>query len=137
MKKNRKRLFSISKKEGESIGNNREYIDLVDCPQGGKSCEEHRKVINKSMLASRQHLFNNNYPLTFKELKTAFYKTSELKKVQCFSCAKLFRTSIIRSMENIHNDMEKTSYSFFSGKKLSPNYILATKVLNEFKNNLD
>ena len=136
MKDKRKRLFSISKKETESL-NNQKYIELVNCPQGGKSCAEQLRIINKSMLASRQHLINKDYPLTFKELKTAFYKTSELKEAQCYNCAKLFRASIIRSMENIQRDMGKKPGGFLANKKLKPDYILASELLDELKNNMD
>ena len=133
MKGKIKKLFSISEKEGKYFDDQHECIELVSCHFDGTSCMEQRAQINKKMLTSRRSWLNKNYEHSIEELKLAFYNTAELNQPSCIQCAQLFRSTITRSMENIHGDLQKMSTGFFNAKNYQSNFELATSVLKEFK----
>ena len=133
MKNKQKKLFSISKKESEYFNDKQDYIELVDCPKSGIRCVEHRKVINENMLSHRRHLINKNYFQSIEKLRAAFYKTNDLRKAQCENCAKLFRSAILHSMENMHHDLRSMSSGIFTRKRHKPSFEFASKVLEELK----
>jgi hypothetical protein len=125
--------FSNGEKNG--VDKKQDPIELLFCPQKkeGSNCMEHRAVINQSILASRRHVINKEYQVSIAELKTAFYKTSELQDATCLQCASLFRSTIIQSMEHIHEDLRKMTTGFFKAKRYLPTFELADEVLTEFK----
>ncbi len=133
MKGKIKKLFSISEKEGKYFDDKHEYIELVSCHTDSSICREQRALINHKMLTSRKLWLNKNYLHSIEELKCAFYNTGELNQPSCIQCAKLFRSTITQSMENIHEDLQKMTTGFFSIKHYQSNYELATSVLKEFK----
>jgi len=133
MKGKIKKLFSISEKEGKYFDDKHECIELVSCHVDGTNCAAQRALINKKMLTSRRLWLNKNYEHSIAELKSAFYNTDELDRATCLQCAKLFRTTITQSMENIHEDLHKMTTGFFSIQHYKSHYELATSVLKEFK----
>ena len=133
MKGKIKKLFSISEKEGKYFDDKHEYIELVSCHTDSSICREQRALINHKMLTSRKLWLNKNYQHSIEELKCAFYNTDELNQPSCIQCAKLFRSTITHSMENIHEDLQKMTSGFFNIKHYQSNYELATSVLKEFK----
>ena len=133
MKEKRKGLFSITEDENEYFNAKQEFIELVSCPREGKTCSDHRTVINQNIRASHKYLLDKAYPESIDELKIAFHKTTELKQTSCVECAKLFRSTITRSMEQIRGDLEKMSSGILNGKRYQASFELATQVLEEFK----
>ncbi|MGQ8338561.1 hypothetical protein ACUNWD_18540 [Sunxiuqinia sp. A32] len=129
-------IFSISKKESEYFNDKRKFIELVNCPQGGKNCIEHRKLINNNIINAREHFIDKNFPQSIEELRIAFDKTTELQQKSCINCAALFRQTITNSMEKIHLDLEKMSKGFFKSSRHQTSYLLAAEVLKDFKRNI-
>lgn len=111
-----------------------EKIVLVSCPFDGNDCKEHRMVINRDFYASQNYLVNKEYSRSILALKNAFHKTNELEKSTCVNCAKMFRTSITQSLENIHDDLQYMTSGFFGNRRFHPSLILAVNVLKEMKN---
>jgi hypothetical protein len=109
-------------------------IELLRCPLDGINCKEHRMVINQEFYASQDYLLNKDYPRSILALKNAFHKTSELEKASCLNCAALFRSTITKSLENIHEDLRFMSTGIFSTKRFNSSLALAGTVLNEMKN---
>ncbi|MDO8929825.1 MAG: hypothetical protein Q7W54_12665 [Bacteroidota bacterium] len=128
-----KKLFSISEKESKYFDDKHECIELVSCRFDGTNCMAQRALINKKMLTLRRLWLNKNYEHSIAELKSAFYNTDELDQSTCLQCAKLFRSTITRSLENIHEDLHKMTTGFFNIQHYQSHYELATNVLKEFK----
>jgi len=128
-----KKLFSISENEGMYFDDKHECIELVSCHFDGTNCMAQRALINKKMLTSRRLWLNKNYEHSIAELKSAFYNTEELDQSTCLQCAQLFRSTITRSMENIHGDLQKMTTGLFNIEHYQSDYELATIVLKEFK----
>lgn len=133
MKGTIKRLFSISEKENKYFDDKHEYIELESCKHDGRICMERRALINHQMRTSRRLWLNKNYQHSIEELKDAFYNTSELDQPSCIQCAQLFRSTITRSMENIHDDLREMTTGFFKIKRFQSNLDLASSILKEFK----
>ncbi|HZL09994.1 MAG TPA: hypothetical protein VFC65_08350 [Prolixibacteraceae bacterium] len=133
MKDKRSRLFSLSVKDSKYFNDKEDKIELVACFQLGKECTEHRLIINENFLASRRFLLNKDYPSSIEALKSAFYKAAELQESSCSKCAKLFCSTITKSLENIHEDLQKMSSGLIRNKQYKPSFKLATLALEEFR----
>lgn len=133
MKDRMKWIFSISVLENQYFNDKQDKIELVGCPRVGKECGEHLSVLNKSFLASSRNMRNKEYTMSIEALKGAFYKTNELQESSCIKCAELFRSTIIQSLEIIHEDLQKMSGGLFFRKRYQFSYSLANSVLEEFK----
>ena len=122
--------------EKVGVDKKQDPIELLFCPlkEKGSICKEHRAVINQSILASRRHVLHKEYQVSIAELKTAFYKTTELKEDTCQRCAVFFRSTIAQSMEQIHGDLRRMTTGLFKAKRYLPTFELADEVLTEFKN---
>ena len=128
----------FANQEKNGVDQNQDPIELIFCPQDreGSNCKEHRAVINQSMLASRRHVLDKEYQVSIAELKTAFYKTVELKEATCQRCADFYRSTITQSLEQIHDDLRKMSGGIFRGKHYKASFEQASEVLEEFRKHL-
>ena len=126
-------LFQTSKKDSKYFNDENLFIELESCPLEGKHCKEHMAFINKNMRVSLGHLLNKEYSQSIEELKTAYYKTTELNEPACLQCAQFFRSTITRSMEQIQEDLQKMSTGIFKVKRFNSSLEQANNVLKEFK----
>ncbi len=126
-------LFSISAKENKYFSDNHEYIELVRCPNGESFCSEHLKLINEKMNLSSTFWMNKNFPQAIGELKVAFHKTTEINSPSCLPCAELFRSTIIKSLEVMQEDLRQMTTGHFKAKRHQSSYELVTNVLSELK----
>jgi hypothetical protein len=134
MKVNMKKLFSFSVTETEKIIEIKEKIELVSCPLKEMMCKFHLSVVNMSYLKSEQYRIEKDYNKSIDTLKSAFYKTCELMDHPCTRCAQLYRSNIVESLENIHNELEMMSTGIFGNKRYHSSYVKADSVLKEFEN---
>lgn len=130
-------VFSGSKDEEKSSANEQLTFELVSCPKDGIRCEGHRGVMNENMAAAKKHRINKDYQKAIIELKTAFEQTSYLQADTCQNCVKLFRSTIIYSLEAIQDDLQKMTTGFFKDKSKLPSLKIATSVLEELKKTMD
>lgn len=133
MGEKRRRLFSLSRDDGEYFNNEENKIELVGCPRGGKSCLEHRSEINKRFQDSSRYHRGKDYQRSIEALQSAFTKTSELQESTCLNCAEFFRSTITQSLENIHDDLHNMSTGLFGTTRYQSSYVMARDVLTEFK----
>lgn len=132
MKAIMKRLFSFS--ATENISDIKEKIELVSCPLKEMMCRFHLSVVNNSYLQSEQYRKEKDYHKSIDTLKSAFNKTTELMDHPCTRCARLYRSNIVESLENIHVELEKMSTGIFGNKRYQSSYLKAEKFLTEFGN---
>lgn len=126
-------LFPISEKESTYFDDKTKFIELESCPPGEINCTEHLSLINKKMRKSRTFWLNKDYPRAIEELKIAYQETTELNQPSCMQCAELFRSTITKSMESIHNDLQKMTSGMFKARRFNSSLELGTSVLKEFK----
>lgn len=126
-------LFQICKKDSKYFNDRNLFIELESCPLEGKNCKEHRAFINRNMRISLNHVLNKEYAQSIEELKSAYYKTTELNQPTCIQCAELFRATITRSMEHIQEDLHKMSTGFFKAKRFNSSLEHVNSVLKDFK----
>lgn len=106
-------------------------IVLENCPSG---CEELKKVlidINRFFYESNQYQHNKEYQLSIVSLKKAFKKTYELKSPLEQECAKVFRSTVLESLKNIHHELKRMTSGFFRKNHYKFSTILAEKTLEE------
>ena len=108
-------------------------IEIVRCLREGKDCEEHRVIINREFNESHSYLLNKEYSMSILALKSAYYKTHELKESSCINCAEMFRSTITESLECIHNDLHRMTNGFLRTNRFQSSYELAGIVLKEMK----
>ena len=133
MKDKRESRFSLSKEENDYLNYEENKIELVACPRGGHNCSEHRLIINKYLLASRNYHFNKDYNRSIEALKVAYNKTTDLQEPTCLNCALMFRCLVTQSLESIHDDLQKMAKGLFFRKRFESSYQMAKIVLEEFK----
>ncbi|MFW6309512.1 MAG: hypothetical protein ACOC1D_00285 [Prolixibacteraceae bacterium] len=120
-------------KSSPSKNDNFEKIELVRCPRGGKNCSSQLSDINKIYLESNNYKHNKEYRMSIESLKHAFDKTYELKESECEKCARIFRSTIIDSLENMHVELGKISSGYFRSKRFKGSYLMAEKTLQTLK----
>lgn len=126
--------FSFSALSDEKIDNKQDKIELVSCPNKDVICKEHLSVVNKCYMISEQHRKDKNFNLSIEELKSAFYKTTELNELPCSKCAALFRSTITESLEEINTELKKMSSGIFGSKRYQSSLLMSENVLKEFEN---
>jgi len=134
MKTNKGRLFSLSVVDSDYFNNQQNKIELVSCPRKVMKCKEYLSIINKSYIESEQFRREKDFQRSIETLKSAFYITLDLKEPSCSKCAKIFRSTITESLENIHFELEKMSTGIFRNKRYQASYLKADIVLKEFEN---
>jgi hypothetical protein len=133
MKATMNRLFSLSAAETEYLYNKQDKIELMSCPRNAMICQGHLAVVNKCYVESEQSFRDKNFQRSIETLKDAFYKTTELVDAPCNKCARLFRSTITESLENMSDELEKMTRGLFGNKRYHSCYLNAASVLNEFE----
>lgn len=124
----------MSEFKAENIANKQDKIQLVSCPRKEMVCKDQLAFVNKLYVEFEQCHIDKNFLQSIEILKNAFYKTSELTEIPCSKCAVLFRSTITESMENIHAELRKMTTGIFGNKRYQYSFLMADKVLTEFKN---
>ena len=127
------RPFSFSEAETEKLTKKHDKIELVSCPRKNMICKEHLSFVNKCFVQSDQYFKDKEFHMQIETLKSAFYETTELNEPPCSNCAKLFRSTINETLENVHDELEKMTSGFFGNKKYKSNCQEAATVLEEFE----
>jgi hypothetical protein len=125
--------LSLSKNESDAMQEKQGKIELISCPGGGNICSQHLISINKSFVDSNKHQQDKNYLRAIQLLKEAFHTTEDLQQEACKRCALMFRSTITRSIEEIHTDLHKMSTGIFRNRRYKSVYIEAGNVLKELK----
>ncbi len=108
-------------------------FELLSCKRKGIKCQNHLLYINKSYIKSDYYLQNKEYFKSVEELDKAFKKTFKLENESCMKCAEMFRTTIIRSLEEIHSELRSMSSGLFRKKQYKSSYIMTGNVLQSLK----
>jgi hypothetical protein len=125
--------FSLTRNESDAIKEQQGKIELINCPGGGNVCKKHLETINQSFIDSTKHQQDKNYLRAIELLKDAYHATEDLQLEPCIKCAMMFRTTITRSVEEIHSELHKMSTGLFRNKRYKSVYLEAENVLKELK----
>jgi hypothetical protein len=131
---NRDLLFSLTKQTKHNQEKKHHVkIELLVCQAGGHTCKEHLSVINECYLEANNYHFDIDYLNSIESLKCAFFKTNDLNQDSCVNCAKLFRSTITQSLENINGELKNLTSGLLSKKRYHKSYMASCDVLNEIK----
>jgi len=133
MKNKWRSQFSISEIESAYFKDNQDKFELVSCPGSGTDCKKTLSSINASFLAFERYWRDKDYTRAIEELKIAYVTTNEITETSCAGCKELLRSTIMESLENIREDLEKMNKGFYQKKRYKTSYELATEVLDEFR----
>lgn len=134
MKASIKKFFTFSLSQTEEFVDNQDVVEVLNCPLKEMMCKVHLADIYKSYVQSELYRKEKDYLKSIDCLKIAFEKATELMDNPCTKCAQHFRLSIIKTMDNIHEELEETTKGIFGDKNYQPVYSKSVEVLNEFKN---
>lgn len=133
MKSNMRKLFFMSGTDTEQIDIRQEKVELVNCPLREMMCNTHLSKINKSYFEAEKQRKEKDFIGSIDNLKSAFYKTSELINHPCARCVHNYRSIIIDSLENINEELDRTTSGIFGNKRLLPTFLKSSELLEEFK----
>lgn len=134
MTMNRSQLFSLTEQTKYKPAYKKHLkIELLVCQAGGHNCKEHLSVINDCYFEANNYHFDKDYLNSIESLKSAFFKTSDLNQDSCVKCAKLFRSTITQSLENINGELKSLTTGLLSKKRYQRSYLASCDVLNEIK----
>ena len=125
--------YNILKKELENKDYDRNKIELLSCRSNGNRCKNHLALINEEYTTLQTYLPNKEYQKSIEALDKAFHKTFELQEDSCSGCAKMFRSTIIQSLEDIHLELKGMSQGIFKTNRYKASYILVDNVLRGLK----
>lgn len=129
-----KQFFSFSGTDKDYYCNEQKKINHISCHLNGIECKSALSTINNNYLKYNQHHSLKNYSQSINELKSAFYKTSELKRSDCQKCVKYFRSVVTQSLEEMHDELGKMATGLFKTKRYNLSFFEAKDMLLEFKN---
>lgn len=134
MKMNRHLMFTSTNQTKHNQENkNLSKIELLVCQAGGQNCKEHLSIINDCYLNANNYHFDKDYLNSIESLKSAFFKTTDLNQDSCVNCAKLFRSTITRSLENINGELKNLTSGLLRKKRYHKSYLASCEVLKEIK----
>ena len=125
--------YSFSEAENEAKSKKQDKIELVSCPRKKMICQKQLAFVNNSYVLSEQYFKDKEFHGAIDSLLDAFNKTRELTEAPCAKCANVFRSTIIDSMANMHEDLKKMTSGFFGKKSYKPSCEKAEKILKEFE----
>ena len=134
MKAMMKKLFSFSVADTKNFKDDYYKIELVSCPLKEMMCNIHLSGIKESCLESEHFRKAKNFHKSIDSLKKAFYKATELMEHPCTKCAQQYRLNIVKSLTNIHGELEGMSKGIFGDKNYHSMYLMAENTLKEFEN---
>ena len=129
MKHRKKGNADARKSTEEGLGK----IELLSCISGGGKCKKHLSIINEKYVESYFHQKDKNYLNSLNALKSAFLVTNDLTGTTCSKCAEIFRFTITRSVEDIHDELKKLSTGLFKTNRFQSVFIESRDLLKEFK----
>lgn len=127
------KLFSFFEREENHLQEDKDHIQLVSCPLNGVNCAEHRKEINQSLLLAQKCRMDKEYHRSIGEIKEAYYMASSLSGEGCSQCAQLFQQTILNSLKQMTQDLEKMSSSKLRGSRFQGSYLNAANTLLELE----
>jgi hypothetical protein len=107
-------------------------IKLINCPHNCR-CKSVLIDINLLFNESEQYQNDKEYQFSILSLKEAFEKTFELRNPVEQKCAKIFRLTIIESLEAIHQELKRMTKGFFRRGRYNRSFMMIEETLNEFK----
>jgi hypothetical protein len=126
--------FSLSVAENDYFNNSQEKIQVTKCRPDGISCKSHLNAINNSFLQSSYYYQNKDYRRAIEALESAFEGTVTIQSNTCSKCVNVFRTTIIETLTNYHDELKSMSSGIFRKRRFIQDYELADNVLNAFQN---
>lgn len=128
-------LFLSPKTETENLNVEQVNSGFVGCPYRGRNCKRQLTVIHKHYLNSSKYQKEKKFQLAIKFLKSAYYKTDELKHSTCAKCIALFRATITDSMEELQKELHKLNHGIFRKNRYDDVYTEAQNALRDFYRN--
>lgn len=126
-----KKLHFFGRK-ADSEGQNAEIIQLVSCPANGDACLQSLAEINSLLSEARQSRFSKEYGLSVHNMKLALAIADGIEGERCLSCARLFRSTILQSMDSVKDELEEMSGGFFK-KRYKDSYKEVSLMLVDLK----
>lgn len=108
-------------------------IQLVNCPHKCMNCKLVLYDINRLFNDSEHYQSSKEYHLSILCLKRAFLKTYEITEAVEQECARVFRFTIMESLENIHHELKRMANGLFSKSRHKENFLLAKMTLDELR----
>ena len=112
---------------------NKNCIELVSCPGGGENCSNHLSVINDKLEVARDLFASKDYSKGVNYLAEAYSVTFNLSHGFCVKCAGLFRETILKSLNNQVEEIEKLTVGLFKRPKHLPDLQYATEISRKLK----
>lgn len=123
----------IIARDSEYFSDDEDVIKLEFCKNDGEACRLQMEFMNGKLLLARKFVDKKEYPRALEVINEAFHSTFDLKFEQCQKCAKLFRVTILNSLDQMVYDLQKMTKGFFGNKNYKPDLVLAEKLFEELK----
>lgn len=133
MEKKKSNLL-LSKPDAKYFNKNQNKFELAVCPYEGVDCKETIDFINEKFDISYWCRLNKDFNNSIEALKGAYVISTELKHSTCAKCAVVFRATITRSLENIHDELHKMSTGILRTNRYQKSYEMAGSLLKKFEN---
>ena len=121
--------------KNERPTNEEKKFELVSCPLNGKYCTKVRSEMNRNYAEAMDFFKNKEFDKSIIALQNAYINTMELPVSSCSVCVDFYRSSIIESMENIHDDLKSMSTGIFKTNRYRSSYEKAQRTLAEYRDN--
>jgi hypothetical protein len=137
MKVNWSRLFSLTVTDNEYFDDNQDKIELVGCKRDHHVCLNYLPEINRLMKESDVHYRDREYNKALEALEKAYDNTLKLSHTECFKCARLFRSTIVSSLEEMNHELQGMSKGLFRTARYQSSSIKAAQLIIKYKNTGD
>lgn len=127
------KLFSSQKK---CIGSNngQEKFELVSCPLNGKFCTNIRAKMNQNYQEYLDFRSTKEFDKSIDALGKVYNETMKLPESPCGNCVAFYQSTIVDSMEDVHDELKGMTKGLFSTKRFESSREKAEQALEELKN---
>lgn len=126
------KLLNYIEKKSQRRELNEDIIQLVSCPANGNVCKQNLAEINRLLSTAQQSRFSKEYGRSVHMMKEALAIADGIEPERCANCARLFRSTILSSMDNVKEELEQMSKGFFQ-TRYKNSYNQVSVLLQELK----
>lgn len=131
MKINWSKIFPMVADDINDISDKIEYTGNDEAIE--KICMKYLPAINEYFRESDRFYRDKNFDRSIEALKNAYDLAGEITEEKGQQCSLFFQATVIQSLENIHNELDRMSRGLFATRKYQPQFENADRLLKRIR----
>ena len=127
------KLFNLSAIDTEYFNDDQDKIELVSYETITTKCKKHLSLVNAGFRQSEYYRREKDFDRAIEILQNTYVATFELTESSSYEWGEFFRSTILESLENMHNELTHLSKGLLKKKRFISSRNLAADVISQLK----